>query len=204
MSLLDRDIETRFERSRFANAVTYVDETDTGERRFEVEFEVVNDPGGAGVVLTYDLKRPTTSRHLVSVGSSRLTAWAIDVGTGPAESDQISFAVVDLPANGSIVRVAYVVDLNPFGEYFGRRTAIELDEESDPLTYRTTGDEKLWHIAGRQDTFNDPSWFWVLADTNEGLNGVFQAMLTPIPRDVDILIPNEAEVLLQIEGLFEL
>jgi len=204
VSLLDREIDAHFDRSRYSNSLTYVDETEDGTVRHEVEFVVTNDPGGVGVVFIYDLKRPLTTRHRVSSGTTRLSSWTITEETGPASCDQIVLDLASLPANGETVKVVYDYLGVPPGEYFGRRTEISLDEESDPLVFRTTGDETLWHIAGRRDTYDDPSMWWAAVDANNGLNGVFQAMMHPIKSGVDLDIPTESEVLLQLEGLFEL
>jgi len=199
--LYDREIDPRLERSRFANALTYLDETQNGIRSYKVEFEIDND---AEPTLIYDLKRKDTSEHIVSdTAGNLITGWTISEGTGPASSDQIVWTDTTLPPDETQVQVQYKKIGQPDGDVFGRRDPVEIDEETEVFTYESVGYEKLHHVAGFLSVYNDPAWYWVFVDANPGLNGIWLASVQGLPLGTQIQYPSEADVLIQLESLLD-
>lgn len=198
--LYGRDIDPRLERSRFANSLAYLDESQDGLKSHHVVFVVSN---GADPETTYDLIRKNTFSHVVSVSDVRIEGWSISEGTGPAGCDQIVFELATLPADGATVLVQYKKQGPPDGVAFGKRSLIEVDEESDVSVIEVEGWERLFTLAGFWEVYNDPRWYWVLVDANDGLNGIWRAMLKGLPIGTKIQFPSEAEVLLQLEGLLD-
>lgn len=193
--LYDKPIDPRIERSRYGNAVAYLDETQTGRRRHKVSIEIV-----AGQTI-YDLKRHHTSEHIVRVqGGSLLRGWAISEQTGPAKCDQIELDLATLPSAGTIVDVTYYKNGQPDGVSFGRRVPIEIDEDTELGVFEAEGWERLFVAAGFDDVYNDPSWYWVFVDANPGLNGIWRSSLVGLPNGTELVYPSEAEVLIQLEG----